>query len=241
MARRAIKVIHYREEQEKLNVWMALLNIENLYGSPETLDAVFKEAVLCNDALEVHMRLLSIFEHGDKVDEALALFPRTAKKFGFVPDVWIRWYEFLLQHERSDDAHALVSRSLQSLDRTKHLRALTAYALAEYKLGDVEHARTLFETLVERYPKRSDLWWQYVDQEVRLENIEGARSLMERCLVARKHTTKQIKALLQKWLVIEKRIGDQAGVQRVLERARDFVARVQQGSVDEQAESEEDE
>ena len=65
---------------------------------------------------------------------------------------------------------------------------------------------------------------------------------MERCLVARKHTTKQIKALLQKWLVIEKRIGDQAGVQRVLERARDFVARVQrQGSVDEQAESEEDE
>ena len=242
VARRAIKVIHYREEQEKLNVWMALLNIENLYGSPETLDAVFKEAVLCNDALEVHMRLLSIFEHGDKVDEALALFPRTAKKFGFVPDVWIRWYEFLLQHERSDDAHALVSRSLQSLDRTKHLRALTAYALAEYKLGDVEHARTLFETLVERYPKRSDLWWQYVDQEVRLENIEGARSLMERCLVARKHTTKQIKALLQKWLVIEKRIGDQAGVQRVLERARDFVARVQhQGSVDEQAESEEDE
>lgn len=75
-----------------------------------------------------------------------------------------------------------------------------------------------------------------------MENIEGARSLMERCLVARKHTTKQIKALLQKWLVIEKRIGDQAGVQRVLERARDFVARVQQqGSVDEQAESEEDE
>jgi len=65
---------------------------------------------------------------------------------------------------------------------------------------------------------------------------------MERCLGARKHTTKQIKALLQKWLVIEKRIGDQAGVQRVLERARDFVARVQhQGSVDEQAESEEDE
>ena len=46
VARRAIKVIHYREEQEKLNVWMALLNIENLYGSPETLDAVFKEDVL---------------------------------------------------------------------------------------------------------------------------------------------------------------------------------------------------
>ena len=242
VARRAIKVIHYREEQEKLNVWMALLNIENLYGSPETMDAVFKEAVLCNDALEVHMRLLSIFEHGDKVDEALALFPRTAKKFGFVPDVWIRWYEFLLRHERNDDAHALVSRSLQSLDRTQHLRALTAYALAEYKLGDVEHARTMFETLVERYPKRSDLWWQYVDQEVRLDNIEGARSLMERCLVARKHTTKQIKALLQKWLVIEKRIGDQAGVQRVLERARDFVARVQQQqTADEHAESEEDE
>ena len=227
VARRAIQVIHFREEQEKLNVWMALLNVENMYGSPDTVEAVFKEAAQYNDALEVHLRMLSIYEHGNKIDDAAALFPRAVKKFSFVPDMWIRWYEFCLRHDREDEAHALVSRSLQSLDRKQHLRVLTAYALAEYKLGDVEHARTMFETLVSRYPKRTDIWWQYIDQEVRLENAAGARSLMERCLAARKHTTKQVKSLLQKWLVIEKRVGDEAGVQRVLDRARAFVASVQ--------------
>ena len=227
VARRAIQVIHFREEQEKLNVWMALLNVENMYGSPDTVEAVFKEAAQYNDALEVHLRMLSIYEHGNKIDDAAALFPRAVKKFSFVPDMWIRWYEFCLRHDREDEAHALVPRSLQSLDRKQHLRVLTAYALAEYKLGDVEHARTMFETLVSRYPKRTDIWWQYIDQEVRLENAAGARSLMERCLAARKHTTKQVKSLLQKWLVIEKRVGDEAGVQRVLDRARAFVASVQ--------------
>jgi len=227
VARRALQVIHFREEQEKLNVWIALLNLENMYGSPETLEAVFKEAIQLNDAFEVHMRLLSILENSDKLEEVTALFKRTAKKFGFRPSVWIDWYQFLLRHERAEEAHELVSRSLQSLDKREHIRVLTAYALAEFKIGDVEHARTMFETLVSRYPKRLDLWWQYMDQEVRLENISGVRSLMERVFVARKHSTKQIKALLQKWLVIEKRIGDEDGVQAVLDRARAFVASVQ--------------
>lgn len=241
VARRAIKVINFREEQEKLNVWIALLNVENMYGSPDTLNGVFKEAILLNDAYEVHMRLIAIYEQSNKVDEAIDLFKRAAKKFGARVTLWIDWYQFYLRHDRAEEAHALVSRSLQSLDRVDHIRALTAYALAEFKLGDVEHARTMFETLVSRYPKRLDLWWQYMDQEARVENINGVRSLMERAMVARKHTTKQMKSLLQKWLVLEKRIGDDAGVQAVLDRARAFVARVQGQETSKDDEDDDDE
>ena len=35
IGRRAIKTINFREEQEKLNVWIALLNLENIYGTEE--------------------------------------------------------------------------------------------------------------------------------------------------------------------------------------------------------------
>ncbi|WFD29443.1 rRNA biogenesis protein rrp5 [Malassezia sp. CBS 17886] len=229
VARRAIQTINFREEQEKLNVWIALLNLENMYGSPDTLHAVFKEAVQLNDAREVHLRLLAIYEQGDKIDDADALFRRTAKKFGHSASVWVQWYQFYLRHGRPDDAHALVPRSLQSLERAKHIKALTAYALSEYKFGDVEHARTLFETLVERHPKRLDIWWQYIDQEVRRRDIPAARSLLERVMTTRRNTTKQTKSLLHKWLAIEKRIGDAAGVAAVLERARAFVAGIQKG------------
>ncbi|WFD36368.1 rRNA biogenesis protein rrp5 [Malassezia cuniculi] len=237
VARRAIQVINYREEQEKLNVWVALLNLENTYGSPDTLEAVFREAVQLNDAYSVHTRLLAILEQSGKIDQAAELFRKTVKKFGANTSAWIAWYQFYLRHGRPDDAHELVPRSLQSLERSKHIKALAAYALAEYKQGDIERARTLFETLVSRHPKRLDLWWQYIDQEVHLENIESVRSLLDRVFVERKNTVKQTKSLLQKWLAIEKRIGDDAGVQGVLERAREFVARTQasaRGGGDEQ-------
>ncbi len=36
IARRALRTINFREEQEKLNIWIALLNIENVYGTEET-------------------------------------------------------------------------------------------------------------------------------------------------------------------------------------------------------------
>ena len=68
IARRAIKIINFREERERLNVWIALLNLENIYGTDETLDTVFKEAARANDSKTVHLRLASIFEESEKLD-----------------------------------------------------------------------------------------------------------------------------------------------------------------------------
>lgn len=66
IAHRAIKTINFREEKEKLNVWIALLNLENVYGTDETLNAVFKEAARANDSKTVHLRLAAIFDQSDK-------------------------------------------------------------------------------------------------------------------------------------------------------------------------------
>lgn len=60
IAERAIKTINIREETEKMNVWVALLNLENTYGTEESLDEVFKRACQYNDSLEMHERLISI-------------------------------------------------------------------------------------------------------------------------------------------------------------------------------------
>ena len=45
IAERALKTINFREEQEKFNVWVALLNLENLYGNAESVQAV---SLTCN-------------------------------------------------------------------------------------------------------------------------------------------------------------------------------------------------
>jgi len=61
IAERALKTINMREQDEKLNVWVALLNLENTYGSQESLEEVFKRACQYNDSQDIHERLISIY------------------------------------------------------------------------------------------------------------------------------------------------------------------------------------
>jgi rRNA biogenesis protein RRP5 len=68
IGRRALRAINFREEQERLNVWIALLNLENSYGTEQTLDSAFKEAARANDSKTVYLRLASILENTQKIE-----------------------------------------------------------------------------------------------------------------------------------------------------------------------------
>ena len=56
------------EEQEKLNVWIALLNLENTFGTEESLEKAFKEASRMCDSKTVHLRLASILDESQKTE-----------------------------------------------------------------------------------------------------------------------------------------------------------------------------
>lgn len=68
IAERAIKTINRREEAEKLNIWVALLNLENTYGSEDSLEEVFKRACEYNNSQEIHEKLISIYIQSEKND-----------------------------------------------------------------------------------------------------------------------------------------------------------------------------
>ena len=56
IGRKALDKIAFREEEEKLNVWMALVNLELGFGTADSAEKVFKEAVQHNDAKTVYLR-----------------------------------------------------------------------------------------------------------------------------------------------------------------------------------------
>ena len=68
---RALKTIHIREQDEKLNVWVALLNLENTYGSEGSLEDTFKRACQYCDSLDIHERLISIYIQSGKHEVSL--------------------------------------------------------------------------------------------------------------------------------------------------------------------------
>lgn len=66
VAERALQTIHYREEEEKLNVWTAILNLENSYGTPASREDAFTNALQCNDPLSVYFKMVDVLETSRK-------------------------------------------------------------------------------------------------------------------------------------------------------------------------------
>jgi rRNA biogenesis protein RRP5 len=71
IARRAVKTIAQKEDRERFNVWIAMLNMESAYGDDDTLEETFKEACQYCDAQEVHERLASIYIQSGKTEVCL--------------------------------------------------------------------------------------------------------------------------------------------------------------------------
>ncbi|KAF9566135.1 nucleic acid-binding protein [Agrocybe pediades] len=229
IARRAIKTINFREEKEKMNIWIALLNLENVYGTEESLDAVFKEAARANDSKTIHLRLATIFEQSDKPEKAEEQYKKTCKKFGQSSKVWTLCAEFHLKKGNIEEARKLLPRSLQSLEKRKHLKTISKFAQLEYKYGEAERGKTLFEGIVDSHPKRWDMWSVYMDMEATQGNIQSLRNLFERVL-SLKMTSHKAKSFFKKWLDLEKRIGDEEGVELVKQKAVEWTQRAANSS-----------
>jgi rRNA biogenesis protein RRP5 len=74
IARRALATINPREEKEKLDVWTALLHMENDFASDDAIEATFKDACQHNDSREIHERMIKIYISSGKLDVRRLLF-----------------------------------------------------------------------------------------------------------------------------------------------------------------------
>ena len=72
--------INFREEQEKMNVWVAYLNLENTYGTHESLLKVFERSAQYNDPKKMHLHLVKIYERTNKTDVRSISVPVTDKE-----------------------------------------------------------------------------------------------------------------------------------------------------------------
>ena len=135
VAQRALDTISYRQEEERLNVWTAWMNLEATYGTPASLSSVFARAQQAADPKAVHLALLGIYQRAgaDKATEAEALFALTAKKFGRdSKKVWAQWAAFKFRRGDAAGARALLPRALQQLPKRKHVETISQFALLEY-------------------------------------------------------------------------------------------------------------
>ncbi|CAG8443421.1 4110_t:CDS:10 [Diversispora eburnea] len=174
---RALKTINFREEQEKLNIWISLLNLENTFGTDESLANVFK--------------------------------------------LWTKMGLFHIQNGNIQAFRDLLQRCLNILPKRKNVKTITQFAKMEFKYGEAERGRTIFEGMMSNYPKRVDLWSIYIDMEVKVGDPIIIRRLFER-ITGMKFSSKKMKFFFKKWLNYEKEHGDVEKIEKVKQKAQDF-------------------
>ncbi|KAI8371887.1 hypothetical protein BD560DRAFT_351467 [Blakeslea trispora] len=219
---RALKTINFREEQEKMNVWVALLNLENNFGTDETLQELFKRALIYCDPLKVYLQLVKIYERSEKEDKAEALYEEMIKKFGQTPEVWTNFGLFYLKHNKAEQSRELLQKSLKVLPKHEHVQTIVKFGQLEFKHGEAERGRTILEGVMSNYPKRLDLWNIYLDMESKNGDVDMTRRLFER-VSSMKFSSKKMKFLFKKWIQFEKTHGSEDEIERVREKALAYV------------------
>ncbi|XP_052228949.1 protein RRP5 homolog isoform X2 [Dreissena polymorpha] len=229
VAERALKTISFREEQEKLNVWVAYLNLENMYGTAESVRAVLARAVQHNDPVAINMQMVNIYVTSGKTEEAEQLFSSIVKKHSGNKQVWLKFGEFYFTQGRPESARKLMQRALKCLEMRDHVDIITKFAQLEFKLGEPERGKTMFENTLNTYPKRTDLWSIYIDMVTKLGQYEDARSLYKRA-VGQPMAVRKMKFFYKKYLQFEEKHGTESHVNDVKQRALEYVEGLQEGS-----------
>ncbi|XP_010934562.1 rRNA biogenesis protein RRP5 isoform X2 [Elaeis guineensis] len=223
IAERALRTINIREEGEKLNIWVACFNLENEYGSPpeEAVKKTFQRALQYCDPKKLYLALLGMYERTEQHKLADELLERMTKKFKNSCKVWLHCVQSFLKQDK-DGIQSLVNRALLSLSRNKHIKFISQTAILEFKFGVPDRGRSMFEGILREYPKRTDLWSIYLDQEIRLGDVEVIRALFERATFL-SLPPKKMKFLFKKYLEYEKAHGDEDRIEHVKKRALEYV------------------
>lgn len=115
IGKKALQTIDAREEQERLNIWAALLNMEIRFGSKDAFDEVLKEALLVNEPFKVYSVCLKIYVDCKRIEELCDMTLTITKKFRQNFNAWIIAAQALFEVKLGEKAKTLLNRALNSL------------------------------------------------------------------------------------------------------------------------------
>lgn len=230
---RAIKTINISLVKEKLNVWIAYMNLENTYGTQESFKDVVERAIEVNEKKIVYKHLISIYRLSNKHDLAHEVYKLLLKNYFSDLSIWKNYLEFLFEienilnsteidsklkekiHKNYVEPKEGLKKALQTLNKSKNLETLMTFGQLQYKYEHIEEARNTFESILKNYQKRSDIWMVYVDKEIKhTKNLEKIRNIFERMLNV-DFKLKALKNIIKKYMEFEKDFGTAKSLENV--------------------------
>lgn len=135
VGKRALETINMTLTKEKFNVWMALLNLENMYGNKvssnfficrlamgkksclfqESFENLFQEAVKCNDSLELYLSVIKMLANCGKLDEMEEKIKRIRSKEKRSIKMWLEIGQVYYNLQKYREARNIKEAALRSI------------------------------------------------------------------------------------------------------------------------------
>ncbi|GFR10313.1 protein RRP5 homolog [Trichonephila clavata] len=169
---------NFRKDDEKLNVWKALLNLEARYGTKESLFSTFEDALKYNDKKKTYYHLLELLIDAEKTEEIESFSQRILKHFKYEKDVHLILCTYYMKAGKTKEARNIYSRCLQCVPQKEYPDVMGKFAYLEHEHGDIERSLSLYEEILVKYPKRKDIKSIYIQILKSQGQEERANSLL---------------------------------------------------------------
>jgi len=133
---RAIRIIDITNLKEKLNIWIAYMNLMHTYGASDAFKDVVEKALTFNDKKAVYKHLISMYSQAKKFGLALEIYKICLRTYFSDCDLYKGFIEFLFEVEHNkvkindvDNSEFIkpkegLNRALQSVNKAKHIEVI---------------------------------------------------------------------------------------------------------------------
>jgi rRNA biogenesis protein RRP5 len=210
---RALKIIDIAKTKEKLNIWVAYLNLENVYGNKNTFEKIFERAKEVCDKKILYKHVIQIYLSTKKYEEVDELYKILIKDFFSDLDIWKNYIEFLFEVNNLENHEKIgniiepkegLNKSMQVLSKKNQLDIMAYYGQLLYRYNNNEEARNMFDNILKNFPKRKDIWFVYIDKEIKYgKNWDKVRQIFDKMFEI-KFKVNDLKSIMKKFLEFEK-------------------------------------
>lgn len=200
-----LKKIVFKNINEREDLWCEYLYLIAKLKDYVLFDEELKKAVSINSSENIYEKTISLFEERELffLEEDLCnRFVSSCKESYKAKEKQILFY----RKKDIEKAKTLAENAFSILPK-EHSRLTVLLAKLEYESGCIEQGRTLFETILAKKAKQTDLWNSYLKEELKIKDINSIRRLFER-IFKLSLSYKKKKKFTKMCLEFEKKYGD---------------------------------
>lgn len=129
MAKRALEAIDITLIEERMNIWVALLNLENMLGTKDSFDKTFEDALRYNDSLQIYLKVIQMLAESGKYSEMEEKIRRVRNKHKQDQRMWLEVVKTYYMLKRFQEARNLKEACLKSIQNKKIRKYFLSFVL----------------------------------------------------------------------------------------------------------------